>query len=143
MTFIERVVPGESSSRGELAAHVQRYKFAAPLVQAKRVLDAGCGSGHGAKLLRDAGASGVVAVDISHEAIEIARKRYSADGVQFLQDDCQSLSQISGRFDVIIAFESIEHFEHVRKFLERVHSLLAPGGICYWEYPKWKSPRQR
>ena len=69
MTFIERVVPGESSSRGELAAHVQRYKFAAPLVQAKRVLDAGCGSGYGAKLLRDAGASGVVAVDISHEAI--------------------------------------------------------------------------
>src|SRR6266571_2896502 len=112
MTFIERVVPGELSSRGELAAHVQRYKFAAPFVQAKRVLDAGCGSGYGAKLLRGAGASEVVGVDISHEVIEIARKQYSEDGVQFLQDDCQSLSRVSGRFDVIIAFESIEHFEH-------------------------------
>jgi SAM-dependent methyltransferase len=61
----ERFIP--ELMGGELieAEHQARYRLALPFLRGKRVLDAGCGSGWGSKLLVEAGAREVVGLDIA------------------------------------------------------------------------------
>jgi len=114
---------------------MQRYEFAANFVAGKRVLDAGCGVGYGSQMLAVAGARSVVGVDISEEALDVAQKRYAREGVQFLRADCQTMAGVKGPFDVIVAFECLEHLQDVRGFLESVIRLLGPAGVFLCSTP--------
>ena len=115
--------------------HTQRYSLAAQFVTGKRVLDAACGVGYGARMLAVAGASAVIAVDISEEALDLARRHYCHDNVQFIRADCQSLAGVEGPFDVVVALECLEHWVDVQGFLGRVTSLLSPCGIFVCSTP--------
>ncbi len=117
----------ERENAGVVREHMARYDFAASFVAGKRVLDVGCGTGYGPMMLRKSGATGVVAVDISREAIERAYSRYGGDGVVFVVGDAQDLPLLE-RFDVIVCFEAIEHITHPEKLLSRVTEILKPGG---------------
>src|SRR5450759_894493 len=105
--------PGVMDYHAMLAAeHASRYVFAAPLCIGKRVLDVACGEGYGAFMLARQGATEVIGVDISDEAIAIARHRFARDDVQFLIGDVLDLPALLGEqppFDVIVSFETIEH----------------------------------
>ena len=50
----ERVVLGKSPAFLEVA-HIARYQFTATFVKDKVVVDLGCGSGYGSKILTEAG----------------------------------------------------------------------------------------
>ena len=95
--------------------HVARYHFAARFLPAgaARVLDAGCGSGYGAAHFGPQ--ASVIGVDIAHEAVSHARDSFSRAGVSFAQASCESrsLSPIAS-FDLVVAFEVIEHLERWR-----------------------------
>lgn len=126
---IERVVPGETCGRTYLE-HLARYEFAARFVRGMRVLDVACGSGYGAQVLCGAGACEYLGVDISEEALRLARSRYRvADNVSFLRGDACSLDKVAGGpFDVIVSFETIEHLLEPERFLAKVHEALTPCG---------------
>ena len=122
----ERVIPDQVDV-DLLNEHMARYTFAARLARGKRVLDAGCGSGYGsAELARAAGP--VVGVDRAAEAIEYARTHYAAANLRFEQASCESLPYDAGSFDLVVAFEVIEHLENWRAFLEEARRVLAPNG---------------
>ena len=74
----------------------------------------------------------VVAIDYSAEAIELARKDFNHPSITYLQDDAQSLIQVEGSFDLIVAFEIFEHVREPNKMIERSNELLKPNGwfIC-------------
>lgn len=133
--MIERIVPNDRSWNELIALHVQRYRFASRYVCGKRVLDAGCGVGYGSRLLADSGASQVVAVDISRDALDIAEKQFAHERLKFLCDDCQTLSRVQGPFDVIVSLEALEHLQDDRSFLSRVARLLAPDGVLIVSTP--------
>jgi 2-polyprenyl-3-methyl-5-hydroxy-6-metoxy-1,4-benzoquinol methylase len=121
----ERVVPGlvDADLYNE---HFARYAFATRLAAGRRVLDAGCGSGYGsAELARVAGA--VTAIDFSEDAISFARQNFQAANLGYEVGDCLSLPQ--GPFDLIVAFEVIEHLTDWRGFLAEAKRALAPGGL--------------
>jgi SAM-dependent methyltransferase len=121
----ERVVPGLVDAN-LLNEHLARYRFAARFARGRRVLDAGCGTGYGsAELAREA--AEVTAVDLSAEAVEYARERYAAPNLTFQTGDCLSLPD--GPFDLIVAFEVIEHLAEWPKFLLEARRVLAPEGI--------------
>ncbi|OIP29005.1 MAG: hypothetical protein AUK47_28680 [Deltaproteobacteria bacterium CG2_30_63_29] len=61
-----------------------RYAWVASLVEGKRVLDLGCGSGDGAALIARAGAAAVVAVDPSSALIEDAKQRLDTPNLRFM-----------------------------------------------------------
>src|SRR5579862_7547633 len=111
----ERVIPGEVDV-DLLNEHLARYTFAARLARGKRVLDAGCGAGYGSAELALA-AESVTGVDVAPEAIEFACGHYQMPNLRFELGSCTALPFGNGSFDLVVAFEVIEHLEDWRGFL--------------------------
>ena len=122
----ERVIPGEVD-RDLWNEHAARYAFAVRVAGGRRVLDAGCGAGYGAAALATQ-AREVLAIDIAPEAIEYARKHYSAGNLRFEQASCLKIPAPDAAFDVVVAFEIIEHLSEWRTFLGEVRRVLSPSG---------------
>jgi SAM-dependent methyltransferase len=122
----ERVIPGQVDA-DLLNEHVARYAFAARLARGKRVLDAGCGAGYGAAELA-AVALSVVGADIAAEAIEYARAHYRLPNLRFEEAGCAALPHPDASFELVVAFEVIEHLPDWREFLHEARRVLAPTG---------------
>ena len=122
----ERVIPGEVDI-DLFNEHMARYAFAARLARGKRALDAGCGAGYGSAELARA-AQSVVGIDNAADAIEFASANYRAPNLTFEQASCGALPYADASFDLIVAFEVIEHLPDWRQFLEEARRTLAPNG---------------
>ena len=130
---VERFDP--ESMHGELieAEHLARYAWAGGLVQGKRVLDAGCGSGYGSDLLTRAGAAEVVGVDLEAEVIESARNEYPA--ATFATADIRELPAELGDFEVVVCFEVLEHLDDPETALGQLGAVLREGGLLLVSSP--------
>jgi ubiquinone biosynthesis O-methyltransferase len=122
----ERLIPGEVDV-DLLNEHMARYAFAARLARGKRVLDAGCGAGYGSAALADV-AESVAGVDVAAEAVDYARAHYQAINLGFEQASVTALPFTDAAFDLVVAFEVIEHLEDWRGFLAEASRVLAPAG---------------
>ena len=122
----ERVVPGQTDV-DLMNEHLARYSFAESLVAGKRVLDAGCGIGYGAaRLARPA--DRVVGLDNAREPLLATQLEYGDCDVRLAEGDCRGLPFANASFDVVVAFEVIEHLENWRGFLAEARRVLTPGG---------------
>lgn len=122
----ERVIPGQVDI-DLLNEHLARYAFATRLARGKRVLDAGCGTGYGSAELAKVAAS-VLGADIAAEAVDFAREHYRLPHLSFEQASCTNLPHPDGCFDLVVAFEVIEHLEQWREFLLEVRRVLSASG---------------
>jgi SAM-dependent methyltransferase len=122
----ERLIPGQVDE-DLLNEHMARYVFAARLAGAKRVLDAGCGAGYGSAELAHVAAS-VIGADSALEAISFARENYRLPNLHFERASCDALPHPDGSFDLIVAFEVIEHLKSWPEFLLEVRRVLSPQG---------------
>jgi SAM-dependent methyltransferase len=121
----ERVVPGLVDA-DLFNEHFARYQLASRWAAGRRVLDAGCGTGYGsAELARSA--SSVTAIDFSQDAIGYAQEHFQLPNLHYQVGDCLALPE--GPFDLIVAFEVIEHLSEWPQFLLEVKRALAPGGL--------------
>ncbi len=135
----ERLSTKDQSLVRSWGNHIQRYQFAAPYCQHKRVMDAGCGVGYGSQYLARCGASSVVGIDLSVEAIEEADRTFTHSNVRFVVGELQALEEVlpgSDRFDVVINFENIEHLREPEVFLASVQKCLPqPEGMLLISTP--------
>jgi ubiquinone/menaquinone biosynthesis C-methylase UbiE len=123
----ERVIPGQVND-DLWSEHVARYAFARRYALGKRVLDAGCGTGYGsAELAQSAGA--VTGLDIAPDAIEYARASYPLPGLRFIESSCAAVPFPADSFDLVIAFEVIEHLPDFRAFLDESARVLTREGL--------------
>jgi SAM-dependent methyltransferase len=123
----ERVIPGEVDI-DLWNEHTARYAFAARLAAEKRVLDAGCGTGYGSSALAQT-ARTVTGLDVAPEAVAFACQHYAAPNVRFLQASCSAMPFAGAGFDLVVAFEVIEHLAEWQEFLQEGLRVLAPGGL--------------
>jgi len=123
----ERVVPGQVND-DLWSEHMARYAFARRYAQGKRVLDAGCGTGYGSAELAQSAAA-VTGVDISADAIEYASASYAIPGLRFLQSSCTAIPLSAASFDLVVAFEVIEHITDYRAFIHECARLLTHDGV--------------
>lgn len=122
----ERVVPGQVDV-DLWNEHAARYAFAARLARHRRVLDAGCGTGYGSAELAGV-ATRVAGVDVSPDAIDYARREYARPNVRWMQASATALPFASASFDLVAAFEVIEHLDDWPELLREARRVLAPGG---------------
>jgi SAM-dependent methyltransferase len=131
----ERLHPDTKNWELGIQEHIQRYEFASKECRGRQVLDAACGVGYGSSFLFDYGASKVLGVDISSEAINTANRLYAKPDLSFQVGDCETLSGIMDGFDTIVGLECIEHFESPQKFLQRCNELLNKNGVLILSTP--------
>lgn len=122
----ERLVPGKVAP--ELwNEHLSRYLFATRLARHKRVLEIACGAGYGAAELARV-ADCVVALDVAHDAVVAAKTSYATPNQRYLTASAEAIPLRSGSFDLIVAYEVIEHLPSWTALIEEAKRLLAPGG---------------
>ena len=122
----ERVIPGEVND-DLWAEHLARYAMAARYARDKDVLDIGCGTGYGSVDLAQH-AYFLAAIDVSTEAITYARAHYAFPKVCFLPASATALPFADRSFDLVTAFEVIEHVAEWRLFLAEARRVLRPTG---------------
>jgi len=120
----ERVIPGQVND-DLWAEHIARYAFAARLADGVRVLDIGCGTGYGTAELAQR-AQSATGIDISADAIAYARQHYPA--ATFLAAPATAIPFPAASFDLITAFEVIEHLDNWHDLLMEARRLLHPSG---------------
>lgn len=121
----ERVIPG-AVDPDLWNEHISRYRFASLLSQRRRVLDIGCGTGYGTELLA-ANATHSIGLDNDPETIAYASSRFAR--AQFVCASASALPFAARSFDLITAFEVIEHLEEWRHLLSEAARVLTPEGI--------------
>lgn len=109
--------------------HLRAYEEIGVLARDRTVLDLGCNHGYGTSIL-NRHAARTVGVDVSARAIETARQRHSAEGVDFLPFDGTTLPFDDGRFDLIASCQVIEHVPDADRYLSEIRRVLAPQGLA-------------
>jgi 2-polyprenyl-3-methyl-5-hydroxy-6-metoxy-1,4-benzoquinol methylase len=117
--------------RGDLivSEHRGRYLWGAQLAPGLKVLDAGCGTGYGLGILEQAGASRVVGIDLSEEAVAHASQANPSERVEVLTGDLRALPFSDGEFDLVVCFEVIEHVDDREAILLELARVLGPRGL--------------
>lgn len=103
----------------------------------KRLLDIGCGTGCFLFECSNRGAV-VTGVDSSLKAVQLAKKYFNLDIIpKSLEEAVKEGDLLSSGFDMVTAFEVIEHVRKPTEFLSFLYRLLAPGGLVFVSTPNF------
>lgn len=132
---IERLSMSDEYDPHETAIHLNRYAFVKNLCKDKVILDAGCGEGYGAYLMKSWGAKEVHGIDKEPAAIQKARELFSTDNLSFSLGDLEGLECLGQKYDLLVSFETIEHLDVPESFLGKINSVLSENGIVVISCP--------
>ena len=114
--------------------HTCAYVTASRVAKNKKVLDLGCNTGYGTRILFDS-AKQIVGVDVSENAVSSAKNEYGHLGITFKQIDGKRLPFDDDTFDVIVSFQVIEHIVDHSKYIGEIQRVLAPNGVVLFTTP--------
>ena len=123
----ERVIPGQVND-DLWAEHMARYAYAARFAKQARVLDLGCGTGYGTAELAQHSQT-ATGIDLSPDAIAYAGAHFQLPNTTFLAASATAVPFPAAAFDLITAFEVIEHLDAWRDLLNEARRLLHPAGV--------------
>ncbi len=119
------------------------YEFAKPFISGKKVLDVGCGLAYGTVLMAEL-ASYITGIDYDQQTIEENTKRYiSITNLDFKQSVIPPLPFADHSFDVITAFQFIEHIEPRKEFIKECLRVLKSEGTLLVTTPNLKKSLAR
>lgn len=120
---LENFIYNESTNE-----HLHRYALALELVAGKQVLDISSGEGYGANLLAQV-ATQVTGVDIDAVAVALAKRKYKQHNLKFFTGPANKLPCVTGSFDIVVSFETIEHYDQHKDVMKEIKRVLKPGGL--------------
>ena len=119
------------------------YEFALSYIKDKKVLDIGCGNGYGTALMAKT-AKEIVGLDYDAGTVEQNKEKYrSIANISFKQASIPPIPFEDGSFEVITAFQFIEHIEPRKEFLKECMRVLSPGGSLLVTTPNVKKSLAR
>ncbi len=92
-----------------------------------KILDIGCHSGDLTNIIQEFTNCRVYGVDISQSSIEYAKKRFKKIEF-FVADLSENIDSFNGNFEMITAFDVLEHILEIDKLLIKISHLISPGG---------------
>lgn len=114
-----------------------RWAVVRPLIEKaapRRVLEVGCGlGGFGARIARRAS---YVGVEPDRASYEVARQRVEPQGGRVVHGTLDAVG-VDDKFDMVCAFEVIEHLEDDCGAVSAWASRLVPGGTVVVSVPAW------
>ena len=122
----ERTLPGLDVENYWFRRHQVAYLAAIAHVPGRTVLEAGCGEGYGADLLRREGASQVVAVDYDPPTLTHVAEAYPE--VIAVRANLVALPAADASIDVVVSMQVLEHLWDQPRFLAECARVLRPGG---------------
>jgi SAM-dependent methyltransferase len=116
--------------RDRYAIQLYHHVAAQVPVQAKDLLEIGCGRGGGASYVARAFAPRrYVGLDINKTSIAFDRRFYREQrNLEFIAGDAHAMPFGGDTFDVALNVESSHHYHDLALFLAEVHRVLKPGG---------------
>jgi 2-polyprenyl-3-methyl-5-hydroxy-6-metoxy-1,4-benzoquinol methylase len=130
----ERTAPGIWHENYWFARHDAAYRWiTANLPSTGRVLDAGCGEGYGAELLRLAGADSVTGLDYEDTTLRHVQRVYPQLNV--VQGNLVQTGFAAGTFDFITSLQTIEHLWEQPRFVAECARILASDGTLVLSTP--------
>lgn len=104
----------------------------------KTVLDFGCGDGREAVEIAQHGAARVLGIDIRQDFLRHAAARARAASVEPI---CEFAASATGKFEVVLSLDSMEHFSEPAREIEHMADLLDPSGYVLMSFgPPWLHP---
>lgn len=143
----ERYSPSGDSNKAEREMHISRYFYVADFINKNkaapasaapvRILDCGCGTGFGTKIIAERTNSPAVGLDYSQEAIEYAKQNQQSSLTEFLQGDATKLPFTSGEFNYVVSIGVLQQLslEQADKAITEMMRVLAPGGHLIIQLP--------
>lgn len=125
---------GNASSGDIQSEHYHRYLFAIQYCDGKDVLDIASGEGYGSYCLGQVARS-VIGVDANATAVDFANRQYMGDRVSFTVGNAQSIPITDTSIDVVVSFETLEHFKEHKDFAREVRRVLRPDGLLIISSP--------
>lgn len=96
-----------------------------------KILDIGCAHGYFLKHMPPS--FDCYGIDISSYAVEKAQEIHSTENI--VLHDIKKGIPFPFEFDVITAFDVLEHFDDPGKVISSIYEKLKPGGLAYLELP--------
>jgi len=129
----ERTVEGRSGTNLFYFQHQRIYTFCQEFVKNKSVLEFGSGYGSGAYRLSEF-AREVLAIDLDRRSINESARRFKRDNLRFIPGDAESFVS-SKKYEVIVAFQLIEHLKNPDKFIKNICLNLTNEGLLILSTP--------
>ena len=127
----ERTLPDVPEENYWFRRHLVVYEWIAARAHGRHVVDLACGEGYGSAVLGRTAAS-VVGVDANPEAYEHARLKYTGANVSF---ERTMIELWEGDADCVVFLQTIEHVQDADAVLDRIRTLIGPGGVAYVSTP--------
>jgi len=99
------------------------------------VLEVGCGSGYGAKLLFTLRPKSYVGIDLMPEMIDLAKKQSGLENVEFLVMDAADMQIPDESKDLVVIFDALHHIPEWRGVVKECRRVLKVGGTMFLEEP--------
>ncbi len=114
--------------------HLHRYMLARHLCRDRHVLDIASGEGYGSAMLAQVAAS-VIGVEVAAEVVAHAAANYRQANLSYRAGDARQIPLDDASVDVVVSFETIEHFAAHDRFLAEIRRVLRPGGLLIISTP--------
>lgn len=116
----ERLIPGVTHDLAEVIRHKSSYLFFRQVIENDlvsfsgkstpiRIIDLGCGVGHGCRILSKMPNSQIVGVDHSLECLEYARVNYGGKNIEYIAENLIEYIPRMPEFDYVVSRGVFEH----------------------------------
>jgi len=127
----ERTLPDVPEENYWYRRHLAVYEWIAARCGGLRVADLACGEGYGSAVLAGEAAD-VIGVDANPDAFEHARLKYREPNLRFERN---MIELWDGEVDCAVILQTIEHVQDPGAVLDRLRTLVGPGGVAYVSTP--------